>query len=1035
MTSETLPFPLDAGFFPQLVLTVEDLMHYRRSSKECVAQLVRVIDDADCVYRWTDLKASSGRTVHKAQFVAIQPPMMHVWEPSSRHVSTLFKCSVHIVDVQADEILRAIAHVKTREARRAMTYLHREEFDQVDTRTLLTFPASFLKQSKTRFSYRAIKWKRFFQAKRRDGQQRKSVDFCYLEYAGKKKKSTASARDHGLVGYCVQEAIDKDRQVPTLERYNVDRKQVVRSGMLITRTHQSNILKVTAIAQVDGSSAMGSTAAGSDLLMEEVLVDFVAAVHRVKGLLERQRIGRLQHLDEWEWIASKDRKACAVCLQRFYFHRKQHCVTCGEVVCSSCAPLRELEQPLEEQTHTVRVCSLCMAQAGSHHGSSLLSSVTEGDLGLIETASATTNVGTESYVEGLRHPKHPGMPQCSTEDPRYLRGSLSQATSVRSSLRQRQRQQPLSSRSSTRASATYDRDEGSRNGHYYRASSGHMSSERRSALLSTPLSAKAKKKALNKLVEHARHIRDTIDQAISEVEGKDERPGEWLERSYGGSDNGDDAEQYDEIYDRIVKIRETLDVSSSDLDAVLSSIGHNDPIRPSDANSDQCDSDLVFSFSEATGSEHPGINESFDLRSSCSSLSASVQSLDHQDAGEPLPSSTPEQESAIEEARALEEAMQWVRQSEPSANLRPSRIARPNEVGVQVELEVLASASTAALLPTSVDRASSTRGIERLAQKIGRLHERLKATQRERDASSNIGSTSTTGALVPVTPTFVDEPIVVDERGEHWENGELGADKRSIQHRPVRSSALKPSRGRAPRASTTKQVAILPRPALSSSSVVSRGSSARGSLLSDEAPSDLVASLRGVMNSSELSHAPLRRRPRISSLTSSPSPLETTSTAFTPSRQSSPGAQPPPPLPTARSAVHLSHSTRRASRALTVPVLIQSTLDHDGPPKGTEAESAMMLTRRIEDGNGEEGLQGNNDLVTFDGREEQRQRPSTGRAERPLIAISSSGRSERARDESRELRELMEGLARAPLRSRCSSGQSSGAPPTEKFDI
>uniref|UniRef100_A0AAV1UWA0 Uncharacterized protein n=1 Tax=Peronospora matthiolae TaxID=2874970 RepID=A0AAV1UWA0_9STRA len=192
------------------------------------------------------------------------------------------------------------------------------------------------------------------------------------------------------------------------------------------------------------------------------------------------------------------------------------------------------------------------------------------------------------------------------------------------------------------------------------------------------------------------------------------------------------------------------------------------------------------------------------------------------------------------------------------------------------------------------------------------------------------------------------------------------------------------------------------------------------------------------MNSSELSHAPLRRRPRISSVTSSASPLETTSTstAFTPSRQSYPGAQPPPPLPTTRSAVHVSHSTRRASMALTVPVPLQNAFDH-GPPKGTEAEAAaMVLTRRINDGNGEEErLQRNNNLVTFDGCDEQSQRPSTGRAERSLIAIPSSSRSERARDESRELRELMEGLARAPLRSRCSSGQSSGAPPTEKVDI
>ncbi|POM68950.1 Hypothetical protein PHPALM_14822 [Phytophthora palmivora] len=101
-----LPFPLYSGFFPQMVLTVEELMHYRRFGKERVAQLVRIIDDADCVYRWTDTKARNGRGVQKAQFLDIRP---NTKQPASQQPSTLFKSSVHIVDVQPDEILQAIA--------------------------------------------------------------------------------------------------------------------------------------------------------------------------------------------------------------------------------------------------------------------------------------------------------------------------------------------------------------------------------------------------------------------------------------------------------------------------------------------------------------------------------------------------------------------------------------------------------------------------------------------------------------------------------------------------------------------------------------------------------------------------------------------------------------------------------------------------------------------------------------------------------------------------------------------------------------
>ncbi|KAL3663865.1 hypothetical protein V7S43_011277 [Phytophthora oleae] len=897
-----------------------------------------------------------------------------------------------------------------------MSYLHGDEF--VDTQTLLTFPTSS-EHKKPSYSYRAVKWG-LLKAKRREGQ--KSLDFCYLEYAGKRKAHAAAS---SVVGFCVQESIARDREVPTLERYDILRGQFVRTGIVITKTHQSNILKVTSIAQIDGAMVPAAVR----MTMEEIMVDYVAAVHRVKGLLERQRMGRLQYLDEWEWVSTKERKACAVCLRNFYFHRKHHCATCGEVVCSNCAPLRELEEPLDEHTHAMRVCSVCMAQAGSHHDSSM-SGVTESEDGILETTTSTTNVGTETYVGGLRYPKHRGLRRGGIEG--SLRGSSSQATPVRSPLPPfRQRHRPLSSRGSAQGEYESDGSE-----QYQRAASESARRERRSSVLrhstlsSSTMSAQAKKEALDKLVEHVRQIRDTISVAISEAEEEEERHSIMLESGRGDPDAG--AERYDEIYDRIMKIRETLDVSSLDFDAVLESIGHND-VRPSDTISDRLDSDLAFSLSEGAGSEHR--SESVEFLSSRSSLlSVSVRSLNHQDAGEPLPSPTPE-----EEARALEEAMQWVHQSEPTANLHSTRAAS-TVASATVEEPTQQIEPEPATAPPVVS-VSKNRGIERLSQKIGRLQQRLEASQREIEAS----------APAPVAPTPLHVPPVVDEQDEHSED-EPEPEKRPTLHRRQSSEpipVLKQSRGPARLLSKEKHVAIAP-------DAVPSSPGTRAPRLSEpaRAPPDLVASLRGVMNSSELTHAPPRRRSGASSTAPSLSPRETPSntpvTPF-PSRDSNSGPSrraPPPPPPAAPPALPPFSSTRPTAVANPAATPVQGTtiyvydpedrfqrvqrrsLDRR-PPDATEAAEARP--DEVPGGNNdrEEATPPNNAYLSSSDEEREQARSAAAAALPPTAA----GRGARARDESGELRELMEGLAKAPLRSRCSSGQSTGAPPTEKFDF
>lgn len=399
-----LPLPLSSSFFPQKALSINEITQYRRLTNKRVAQLVCIIDDADCFYRWNEIKACNDRLVQKAQFLDMQPSSKYL---ISQQPSTLYKSSFHIVDVQVEEILQAIAKVRTKDARRVSKYLYGD--GMADTQTLLTFPTSS-NHAKPSYLYRALKWC-LLQAKKHE----KRLDFCYVEYAGTRKAHAVTSDN--LVGFCIQEPIAKNHEVPTLEQFNILRGQFLRTGIVITKSRQSNILQVTAIAQIDGtmeSAAIRET-------MEFMMVDYVASVYRIKGLLERQWMGRLQFLDEWHYISTKQRKTCAVCFRGFYFHRKHHCTTCGEVVCSTCAPLRELDEPLNKSTRALRVCSLCIAQVSSVHGASQLSRFTESDDEWnLETLASTKNTGTNTYVNSLRHPKKARC--CKTS---YCRNDLS----------------------------------------------------------------------------------------------------------------------------------------------------------------------------------------------------------------------------------------------------------------------------------------------------------------------------------------------------------------------------------------------------------------------------------------------------------------------------------------------------------------------------------------------------------------------------------------------------------------------------------
>lgn len=659
-SSNALTFPLYQGFFPQLALGVDELMAYRRLGKERVSQLVRIIEDADCIYNWVDVKTKSsggsssssgargGVPCQKAQCVDIRP--------SSKvpQASTFVKSSVHIVDVQAEELLAALARPKTKEFRKTMAYMHGESF--VDAQTLLTFPTSAT-STKPAYSYRAIKWYALKEKRRGDASKKRMVDFCFLEYAGRKK----ARPDSSVLGFIVQESLPTERQVPHLDAYGIMRGHLTRTGIIISRTHQSNILKVTSICQVDG--ALSATVRSA---MEDVVLENVAAIHRVKGLLERQRMGKLQYLEEWEWVANSERKACAVCLRGFYFHRKHHCQTCGEVVCSSCAPLRELDEPLFDATQ-IRVCTVCLASVGSHVASS---------------ERTSSNEGTDTYIRELQNPKHRAKDEAYT----------AAAAPAGSQFHHHARPSRLFEESRMgrhRASDLSDENNVNMGEHY---------APRRSSLGSSSSRTPAKTEALSKLAYHIQQIRETINVAISEVDQSNNQ-------------------SFDDVYERILQIRETLDISGSEFDAVLASIA---------GGGSRSDADSDYNYSSSMDRESLYSSEGPRSSLSQSSLGSSMSHSGGDARGAVFLDAEPEHYSASSSSSSIHGRSSLHKDSRISDQTVASSASKQSSE-MKHHTRQLVGKNTEYAPVVSVNQA---RGIHRLAQKIEKLQQRLEESHR-----------------------------------------------------------------------------------------------------------------------------------------------------------------------------------------------------------------------------------------------------------------------------------------------------------------
>ncbi|EGZ25075.1 hypothetical protein PHYSODRAFT_483477 [Phytophthora sojae] len=275
------------------------------------------------------------------------------------------------------ETLEALASPVTEDYRRAMHFLHGSRF--VDGVCLHTIAGSGTNNrsrgpSNNSQAFTTVKWAAFDDGKALNTSGSPTgTDYCFLEHSGIHRGDPNGESE--LFGFSIQESIAREGEVPSLAGVGFTRGHFHRTGILILPTDRSDVVQVTSILQMRmaegaalGASSEGvGASSGTGKVNAEALARRmrrrVSAVGRLDLLLERRRLSKLEHMPRADWVADDARKACAVCVKPFALRRrKHHCRHCGEVVCASCAPAREVDVEATTTTN-VRICTACVVQA------------------------------------------------------------------------------------------------------------------------------------------------------------------------------------------------------------------------------------------------------------------------------------------------------------------------------------------------------------------------------------------------------------------------------------------------------------------------------------------------------------------------------------------------------------------------------------------------------------------------------------------------------------------------------------------------
>ncbi|KAH7462968.1 1-phosphatidylinositol 3-phosphate 5-kinase FAB1 [Phytophthora ramorum] len=382
-----MEFPLKTDFFPQVRLTADERRRYVATGEQSARALRSSMKTLD----WKKTMEKDGVTYAQAHCIEGSSSVPNSPSASMAAGKTddaiasacLMMSATAFAAGTISEALEALASPVTEDYRRAMHFLHGPRFvDGVCLHTIagasptadkLTNQGSSARSSNSQ-AFTTVKWAAFDDGKGLNTPGSSAgTDYCFLEHSGI-HRGDANGSDPELFGFSIQESIARESEVPSLAGVGLARGHLHRTGILILPTDRSDVVQVTSILQMrvsqgstlggmsDGNGAASSAGKAGALALARRMRCRVSAVGRLDLLLERRRLNKLEHVSRADWVADDARKACAVCVKPFALRRrKHHCRHCGEVVCASCAPAREVDA--DAATIHVRICTACVVQS------------------------------------------------------------------------------------------------------------------------------------------------------------------------------------------------------------------------------------------------------------------------------------------------------------------------------------------------------------------------------------------------------------------------------------------------------------------------------------------------------------------------------------------------------------------------------------------------------------------------------------------------------------------------------------------------
>ncbi|KAL0591860.1 hypothetical protein ABG067_001003 [Albugo candida] len=360
-----MEFPVKNDFFTTIPFTHQEQIGLLSIVEESVRSVRKVIDDKHwkeqpCKHK--DVTLSKLNCLDDRDFAVDQ---------TQGACPCLIMRSSTFVSGTLNDVLEVISTPRTEEFRKTMSFIHKDRFlDGICLHSMLLPDGEFSNDNTPAFA--SIKWSAFNDGKAcHNPNYSTGTDYLYVEYTGMAQSGESS---NGTFGFCVQESIVREREVPNLSGFGLRRGDCHRTGLIVLPSSREDVVQVFSVIQnkILPDYLHPKSNANPQMAFEKIMTRRVTAIRKLDTLLERSRLSRLEFVKRSMWISDDQRKACAVCMRSFAaLRRKHHCRICGEVVCSTCAPLRQCvmhdSDPQQSQSDKkqkqARICTFCTVKA------------------------------------------------------------------------------------------------------------------------------------------------------------------------------------------------------------------------------------------------------------------------------------------------------------------------------------------------------------------------------------------------------------------------------------------------------------------------------------------------------------------------------------------------------------------------------------------------------------------------------------------------------------------------------------------------